>query len=276
MSADLNKIRRILNPTDFSAGSVGSFAHALRIAIANKSVLHLLHVEAPHEHPRDTHFPRAHELAARWNMIPAGANQSGIKEITGVEIKKTVLIASTAADGIADYAKQHACDLLVMTTRDRSGLRRWIGGSVSGAAAQASRAPALFLRESHKGFVNSSTGETTLTRILAPIDGNIPAKVALELATDLARSLGSEPHVTALHIGQKPPAQDSDLPNLELRNGPVIETVVSFAGEIKADLIVMPTEGRDSPLEALFGSTTERVIHEAPCPVLAVPRNDRQ
>ncbi|AZG79083.1 universal stress protein [Methylocystis rosea] len=42
---------------------------------------------------------------------------------------------------------------------------------------------------------------------------------------------------------------------------------------MRADLIVMQTDGRDSALDSIIGSTTERVIHEAPCPVLAIPRS---
>jgi nucleotide-binding universal stress UspA family protein len=33
----------------------------------------------------------------------------------------------------------------------------------------------------------------------------------------------------------------------------------------------MPTEGRHGLSDALFGTTTERVLHKSPCPVLAVP-----
>jgi nucleotide-binding universal stress UspA family protein len=33
----------------------------------------------------------------------------------------------------------------------------------------------------------------------------------------------------------------------------------------------MPTAGRHGLVDALRGSVTERVLHEAPCPVLAIP-----
>jgi nucleotide-binding universal stress UspA family protein len=38
-----------------------------------------------------------------------------------------------------------------------------------------------------------------------------------------------------------------------------------------ADLIVMATAGHQGALDALRGSTTERVVRQATCPVLAVP-----
>lgn len=272
MSADSYKIRSILNPTDFTAGSIGSFCHALRIAIANRSALHLLHVEVSGKRREDTHFPRVRELAAQWKMVPSDIQQSEFEKLTGVVAKKTVWHALSATGGIASYVDEHRCDLLVMTSHDRSTFRRLISGSVSAAAARATHTPALFLREGHSGFVKANTGETSLTRIVAPVDGRIPTTGAWELATHLARSLGCEPQIFPLHIGRETPEQYRRMPNLARRDGAVVETILAFAEEIHADLIVMPTEGRDGPVDAVFGSTTERVIQEAPCPVLAVPQ----
>jgi nucleotide-binding universal stress UspA family protein len=39
----------------------------------------------------------------------------------------------------------------------------------------------------------------------------------------------------------------------------------------QANLIAMPTAGHHGFLDAVRGSTTERVLRHAPCPVLAVP-----
>lgn len=46
--------------------------------------------------------------------------------------------------------------------------------------------------------------------------------------------------------------------------------ILRVAGERKADLIVMATHGRGFVAHALFGSTTERVLRKAPCPILTV------
>ena len=42
-------------------------------------------------------------------------------------------------------------------------------------------------------------------------------------------------------------------------------------GSPAANLIMMATAGHQGFLDALRGSTTERVLRHAPCPVLAVP-----
>lgn len=46
--------------------------------------------------------------------------------------------------------------------------------------------------------------------------------------------------------------------------------ILRLAEENGADLIVMATHGRGFVSHALFGSTTERVIRKAPCPVLTI------
>jgi len=45
--------------------------------------------------------------------------------------------------------------------------------------------------------------------------------------------------------------------------------IVRIAGEEAADVIVLGTHGKGMLDKALFGSTTERVIRKAPCPVLS-------
>ena len=53
----------------------------------------------------------------------------------------------------------------------------------------------------------------------------------------------------------------SGIPHLE---------IVQIAEEVEADLIVMATHGRGFISHAILGSTTERVVRRAPCPVLVV------
>ncbi len=54
-------------------------------------------------------------------------------------------------------------------------------------------------------------------------------------------------------------------------NGDVVQTIEREAEQWTPDLIVFTTEGHRDFLDALRGSTTERVLRAAHCPVLAVP-----
>ncbi len=60
----------------------------------------------------------------------------------------------------------------------------------------------------------------------------------------------------------------------EFRVGSAYAEVVAFAGEVKADLIVVGTHGRTGLKRAIMGSVAERVVRHAPCSVLTVKEHD--
>jgi universal stress protein A len=55
-----------------------------------------------------------------------------------------------------------------------------------------------------------------------------------------------------------------------VRFGRAYHEIVSAARTLKSDLIVIATHGRTGLKHVLLGSTTERVVQHAPCPVLVV------
>lgn len=60
---------------------------------------------------------------------------------------------------------------------------------------------------------------------------------------------------------------------MEVRLGTVHEEIVKLARERQADVIVVGMHGHGFLAHALAGSTAERVLHHAPCPVLVVPHD---
>lgn len=55
-----------------------------------------------------------------------------------------------------------------------------------------------------------------------------------------------------------------------LVKGMPYDEIIKFAAENKIDLIVMGTHGRKGIERVIFGSTAERVVRNAPCPVMSV------
>ncbi len=55
-----------------------------------------------------------------------------------------------------------------------------------------------------------------------------------------------------------------------VRNGITHETICEVATEVGADLVVMATHGRKGLGHLVLGSVTERVLRDAPCPMLVI------
>lgn len=147
-----------------------------------------------------------------------------------------------------------------------------------------------------------NTGDTILLRrILLPMDFSPASKKALSYANSLAHRFGSE--LILLHVLEAPPAfpslaparptadwdddwlrAEKDLHALSalpgasgggavrtaLRAGDPAGEIADAAREFDADLIVIAAHGSSSWKHFCIGSTTEKVVRYAPCPVLAV------
>jgi nucleotide-binding universal stress UspA family protein len=143
-----------------------------------------------------------------------------------------------------------------------------------------------------------------LKNVLVATDFSEPSNAALDYGRELARTFGATlrvvhviENVFATAVGVE--GYFANLPELqyeieesarkqlaavitdedrrELNAEPVLLTsstpalsIVSFAKETAADLLVMGTHGRGGLAHALMGSVAERVVRMAPCPVLTV------
>jgi nucleotide-binding universal stress UspA family protein len=265
----------IVHPTDFSEASDAAFNHALRIAVASKSAFYTLHIEDPASDPRRASFPHVRERLAAWSLLHAGEPENAVSEKLGVRITKATIGAHDIRHGILDFVERHECDLLVLASHDH-GQQSWFGDTVSQQVARSAHVSTLFVREHHRGFVDEKTGACSLQNILLPVDAELHYASAWRKIVSFAKLFSPVPRIHLFHVGLRAPTlhnengREMDLP-LVRRNGPVVQTILEYADEIKADLIAMPTSGHHGVLDALRGSTTERVLREAPCPVLAVP-----
>ena len=60
-----------------------------------------------------------------------------------------------------------------------------------------------------------------------------------------------------------------------LRDGKPSDVIVKIAEKQRIDLIVMGTNGRNSLSDYIVGSTTQKVIENSKCPVLVMPRGEK-
>ena len=137
----------------------------------------------------------------------------------------------------------------------------------------------LFLPRDGSGFVSLNDGAVALRRILIPIDHDPAPQAALEKALLLARGLGCAAGALRLvHVGPPRSAPVIDPPGrpgwsyeVIVRQGDVLEEILRTEHDWQPELMVLATHGHLDFLDALRGSTTERLLRRARCPVLAVP-----
>src|SRR6185503_5849073 len=88
----------VLHPSDFSAGSLTAFHHALKAAIVAKSKFTILHV-SPDAAAAWTDFPGVRETLERWGLIPPGSPKSAVPEL-GMDVRKAVARAASPVKSV--------------------------------------------------------------------------------------------------------------------------------------------------------------------------------
>src|SRR4029450_2195387 len=276
----MTAIRSIAHPTDFSDLSAAAFAHALRIALAGRSKLHLLHV-SQYDAAEALAFPPPRDLLVQGGLSAVDDPPWVVAGKLGIEVDNIRLKLQEPTRAIVDFLSEDGSDLVVIATHGRDGVSHWLPGSVAGAVFRRSAIPTLFIAPGARGFVDQVSGDVKLRRALVPVDFSPPADRTVDIIQRLRQLLtGANIAVDLLHVGEAAPPVDAvssnALPPVILRSGHVVQSIVDAAIEFDADVIAMPTAGHHGVLDALRGSTTEGVIRHAPRPVLALPATFRR
>jgi nucleotide-binding universal stress UspA family protein len=268
----------IFHPSDFSQASEVAFAHALKIALQSKAKLDIMHVE-PHLEPERaywTEYPAVRSTLARWGILPEGAARSEVAK-TGVLVRKVLVSDSDPLSSMMRHFRRSAPDLIVLATHQRQGLERWMHRAVAEPLARRSGAMALFVPQDGRGFINFADGSVRLRRVLIPVDHEPDPQAAIDKASLLTRGLDCESgEFRLMHIGPgKMPLVNLPRVGWSYKNivsqGNVVDEILKVEKEWQPDLVVLTTQGHLDFLDALRGSTTERVLRGAHCAVLAIP-----
>jgi nucleotide-binding universal stress UspA family protein len=223
-------------------------------------------------------FPGVRELLARWGLLPEGSPRQDVAKL-GINVEKIISIHPHPVTSMLHVLEEHPADLVVLATHQRGGLSRWLHQAVAEPIARRSKAMTLFIPHGVDGFVALADGTVTLQRILIPIDRVPRPQPAVEAAAVTALALGCDAvSFTLVHVGAAgamPVVREAAWPGWSWekieRRGDVVEQILDVATSRHSDLIVLTTAGHHGVLDALRGSTTERILRGARCPVLAVP-----
>lgn len=218
----------------------------------------------------------------------------------GSRVKRSVEQGS-AAEVIIEKSRGEST-LIAMTTHGRSGLNRWLLGSVAEKVLRATSNPLLLVRAFREG---KAEGEVTLKSIIVPLDGSELAERVLPTVIDIAKKLHLEvflfrayanPYGAFLsgagyyavnldelmasirdearnyleekmvELGKQGVEEISYL----LQEGVAADEIVSMANLTPESLIVMCSHGRSGVKRWALGSVTETVVRHSTSPVLVL------
>lgn len=203
------------------------------------------------------------------------------------------------ADALLEWIAHHLPDIVIVGSRGASAFERALVGSVSAELVDGSPVPVLVARR------------PTLERVVVAVDGSVIASQAVAtvrrwpfLATAEIRALSVAPEQISWWPGELLAAnrdvagagRDAATTALrehdaiageaaaelravgfaaepEVRAGSPASTILAFAREWDADLVIMGSHGRTGLARLLLGSVARNVLHHAGCSVLVVRRH---
>ena len=206
------------------------------------------------------------------------------------------------ADEISRVVTEKNIDLVIAATRGRSGFKRLILGSVTERLMRTLTCPLLVVRSPEHEFVYTPEQKIQLQKILVGCDFSSDSSRAFDYGLSLAQEFEAELHLA--HVIE-PPAQPNLIneetvmpgeiqedyqnlliqklknmvpseaanwctPRVTIMEGQPYHELVKYADTRDIDMIVLGVRGHGLVKTLFLGSTTDRVIRNASCPVLSV------
>ena len=289
-------IRKIICPVDFAPASQHALHVAARIAADRDAELEIVHVW--HVAPlMSGEFP----IPADALKVMLEDEQNGLAAaVQDAKNQGARRVTSSALDGIpwdriVDAARRDAqCDLIVLGTHGRTGVARWMLGSVAEKVVR--HAPCSVLIARGRGEIG------TFRHALCPVDFSDSSRAAVDQAGQLVS--GSYAKIDLLHVVEPPHIHRIEPPTADVMydldkratakldewatrterapgvaittdlhvGDPATEVLSRIEDDNSIDLVAVGTHGRTGIHRVLVGSVAEKIVRHAPCPVLVARR----
>ena len=285
----------ILIPTDGSEHAIRAAEHAHYLAQMFDATAHLI---------------SAADIQTAGGMFNAGGVDKAFIERVEAENEEAIAATEAAfegdavetavlrgrpADAIVEYADEHDVDFISMGTHGRTGVSRYVAGSVTERVVRQASCPVLTAKAVERSELTGGYEE-----VMIPTDGSDAASIAIDHGLEIAKRAGARVHavnivdVGAITLTTNTSAPTELVERFEAEGERVTEAIadratkagldvttsvheglpasdlLAYANEHEVDLITMGTTGRTGLNRYLLGSTAERVIRHAEMPVLAV------
>jgi nucleotide-binding universal stress UspA family protein len=288
-------INRILVPLDGSKLAEQALSAARGLAVATDGELVLLTAIARMERWANAETPAWEE---EEEAMAAGYLDTLARELRDAGLKVTTRVAwGRPSEMIRQIADEASADLIVMTTHGRSGIARWLIGSVADNVLRTTQRPLLLVRAQEERLA-----PLNVRSILVPLDGSRLAESSLTFVKGLARQLSARVILervivppTMLYAEQYIPSSAPILEDLEadarnyleterervesedinvmisVDDGFPVETIINAAERFGADVIVLTSHGRTGPARTILGSVTDGLVRQSNRPCLVIP-----
>jgi len=270
-----------------------------------KELAHRLNLETTCLHiceSEENQFAPMHAAYIKWvaDTLTRQAADAGRPIKIGGEV-----IYGQADEGILKYAEEHGSDFIMMASHGRSGFSRWALGSVALKVLRRADAPVWLIRSGAPVGCEWPKAE-----VIVPLDGSPLAEAVLPLVSRLVEQWGADDIVVTLANVCKAPVMPSDFTEemrqvweekrrqeaaitieegqkylgsiqerlatagikakTQVLMGKVAEEIINLSSSTPYSFIAMSTHGRSGLGRWVYGSTAERVMVGASCPVLLV------
>jgi nucleotide-binding universal stress UspA family protein len=294
-AADGPTVDHVLFATDGSDDADRAAAHAVELAAAFDATLSVLSVvDSRYERAYETDDARrdartrlAVEAEAATTRVTRRATAAGVRTVTAVEEGRPAQI-------IADVAADVDADVVVVGTHGRTGLYRFLLGSVAeGVLDRLRRSVLVVPTETDAGDDGDET--VAYRTVLLATDGGRASRVATEWALTVAAATGATVRAlsvvdrrvagqqvarTALETEAREAVREAALAGTE--RGVEVETAVEVGlpaavvvdAAAEADLVVVGTNDRTGLDRLALGSVSRRVVRTTQTPVLVARRTE--
>ena len=318
--------KKIMCAVDFSDFTDETLAYSIALGKGFHAKLFLAHIAT------DVNSSFVHSEIAIDRATIQEEYISNAQEILGnmakeITIENEIVIRNgDPADEICRLTLMEDIDLVITATHGKSGIKRFLIGSVTEKLMKALHCPLLVLRSQEHDFIPPSDYEMRLKKVLVGCDFSPDSKLAFDHGLSLAQEFQAELYLTHVikptehielkssdyiniipgdyvHWGtsdyfemQKKETQENQEkikalrsrlerqlyfmipeesknwcnPHTILLAGEPYKELIKYAKEQDIDMIVLGIRGHTLLEKLLVGSTTDRVIRQSPCPVLAV------
>ena len=274
-----------------------SFARALQIPVELLAVIDV--VEMAHQVARD----RASVITSLVNDATKRFTEyfEGIANNFPTGTARCTIQTGSAAEAIINSAATDKQTLIALATHGRSGLDRWLLGSVAEKVLRGGSNPTLVVRA--RDDKNPSWAMATLKRIIVPLDGSEMSEGILPYIKELAKQLDLEVKLVRLYGGlsaagdgfysphqldaltarlreetvtylesktEEMKRQGLDRISFAAKEGSEADEILAIARQTPDTMIAMCTHGRSGVQRWALGSITERVVRHSDNPVLVV------